>query len=118
MWGCYGPKPKTEMKSELESRFAKLLDRNRIKYRVQEKFIDGRRLAWDFAILKRGRVVLLCEIQGGRWMARGAHNTGAAMSRDSEKACLSLAAGVPTLPITDDRFEDGLKAIKAYRALA
>ena len=104
--------------SELENKFAEMLDAAGITYQRQWKGIPKRRYAYDFAITVRdivnpsGRVVLLVEINGGRWMRRGAHNTGPAMSRDSEKALLALREGYAVVSVTDDRMELAVSVIK------
>ena len=102
------------MKKELELKFEKLLKKAKLKYKQQVKLIEGRRFSWDFVIYKSRKPILGVEIQGGIWMRRGAHNTGKAINRDSEKSCLGLSLGIPTLPVTDANMDLAIEAVKAF----
>lgn len=68
-----------------------------------QPFPDRRfRIDWCFVPQK-----VSCEVDGGTWMPKGGHNTGAAMKADFEKGRLLSAAGFRQLHwSTDDIRED------------
>ena len=102
--------------SALEDSFETLLQQESIPYERQVAgIIPKRRFVADFVITWHGKRILICEIQGGRFMRRSGHSSPKGLSRDSEKAILHLKEGLPTLPITDDRFPQAIDAIKAWR---
>jgi hypothetical protein len=70
--------------------------------------IEGRKYRWDYAWRPQ---MLTLEVQGGIWRAKGAHNTGTAILRDCEKACLAAVAGYRQLFVTPEHISDG-RAVK------
>lgn len=53
---------------------------------------------------------LIIEIQGGRWMEQGAHNTGKGLSRDYEKANAAQALGWSYLQFHEEDIKSGWAA--------
>jgi hypothetical protein len=66
--------------------------------------IPGRKLRWDFAWPRRGRI--LVEIQGGIW-AKGGHTSGVGVNRDTEKANIATLAGWHILSVTSNQINSG-----------
>lgn len=74
----------------------------------------GRRWQWDFTWPD---VKLAVEVQGGIWMRRGAHNTGAAIMRDAEKSNEATLSGWTVLHVTGEHIDDGQALVWIDRAL-
>src|SRR3990167_3527495 len=72
------------------------------------KFHSTRKWKFDYAWPKQR---LALEIEGGIWMAKGAHNTGKAILRDMEKYNEATLLGWRVLRITHDDIKKG-KAIE------
>jgi very-short-patch-repair endonuclease len=68
------------------------------------KFLADRRFRFDFAWVE---LKLACEIEGGIWMRKGAHNTGAAIIRDCKKGNLATMHGWAFLRYTSEQIENG-----------
>ena len=64
----------------------------------------GRKHLGDICWLDEKIVV---EVQGGTWMKKGGHNTGAAIQDDYEKWCLAATLGWRVLPCTYKQFNSG-----------
>lgn len=96
---------------ELEDRLALHLRAHGIAY-VREFSLPGRMFRWDFAFPEPS-ARLLVEVHGGIWMKRGAHNTGAAITRDCEKAAFATAQGWRHFAVTGDQISSG----KAYQRI-
>lgn len=79
-------------KSELEEKFASLwVENSQIELARQiKKVIPGRRFSFDFGH-HESRVLI--EIQGGIWMRKSGHNTGAGILRDCIKNNLAILNG-------------------------
>jgi len=73
--------------------------------------IDGRKFRWDFAWPEYG---LLVEVQGGTW-GKGAHSTGAGISRDTEKLNLASLDRWFVMQFTPDQIRAG-KALRWLQA--
>lgn len=67
----------------------------------------GRRWLFDFAWIDARLAV---EVQGGIWMAKGAHNTGKAIMRDAEKLANAVLLGWRVLYVTKEHI-DNLQAL-------
>ena len=67
------------------------------------KAIPGRKFSFDFAWPERR---LLVEVQGGTW-GKGAHSSGAGISRDTEKLNLAVLRGWKVLQFTTDQIRKG-----------
>jgi hypothetical protein len=70
----------------------------------QAKLVPGRRFAFDFAWPD---LKLAVEVQGGIFLPKGAHTSGAGVTRDCEKAALALLEGYRTLAVTGAMVRDG-----------
>lgn len=93
--------------SAIEDAFAFQLAAAGIEYWREYKACPPRRFRWDFAIASRGNGIILVEIQGGIWRAKGAHNTGKAIQRDCHKNNLAVSNGFRVLYFTPDMVESG-----------
>lgn len=93
----------TAVRGVLEARLALALRANRIPH-VREFSLPGRAFRWDFAFPK---ALLLVEVQGGIWRSKGAHNTGAAITRDCEKAAYAAMHGWRTFGVTGRQVDSG-----------
>jgi len=102
----------------LNDLFAAELDAEGITYEREYKPIAGRRFAYDFYISRKhfDDAELLIELQGGVWMAKGAHNTGKAITRDCYKLNLAVLQGYHVMHFTTDMVEDGtaLQMVKEW----
>lgn len=74
----------------------------------------GRRWLWDFSW---DDIKLAVEVQGGIWMRHGAHNTGAAIIRDAEKANEAVLLGWTVLHVTELHIREGQALIWIARAM-
>lgn len=90
-------------KQTAENLFAFQLMALDVEFEREHKAIPGRRFRFDFFI----KPDLLIEIQGGIWMAKGAHNTGKAITRDCTKGNLATLYGFRTLSFTTDMVNSG-----------
>lgn len=90
-------------RSALEDRLALHLRANGIAY-VREFSLPGRMFRWDFSFPEAR---LLVEVHGGIWMKKGAHNTGAALTRDCEKAAFATAHGWRHFAVTGQQITSG-----------
>lgn len=87
----------------LEDRLALHLRAHGIAY-VREFSLPGRLFRWDFAFPDAR---LLVEVHGGIWMKKGAHNTGAALTRDCEKAAFATGHGWRHFAVTGAQISSG-----------
>ena len=92
------------MSSPLEDLLAEQLRVEGIEFVREYKFLEDRRFRADFAIIP---LLVLIEVQGGRWMEHGGHNTGGGLARDYEKANLAQLAGWRSLQFTAEDVTDG-----------
>jgi hypothetical protein len=91
--------------SELEMMLLTRLERAGLPLGVgQHRIVPGRQFTWDRCWPEQ-RVCV--EIQGGIWMDKAGHNTGAGIERDCLKASMAAALGWRCLPITKLMIEDG-----------
>lgn len=90
--------------SALEDLLAEQLTVEGIEFVREYKFLPDRRFRADFAIIP---LRLLVEVQGGRWMEHGGHNTGGGLARDYEKSNLAQLAGWRYLQFTADDVSSG-----------
>lgn len=104
----FGQKPRPGKKSYLEERMAIWLEHQQLPRPVRQlKFAKealGRNWMFDFAWPDRG---IALEIEGGTFMAKGAHNTGLAIRRDVEKGNAATLLGWRLVRVTDLMFRDG-----------
>ena len=70
----------------------------------QAQIIPGRKFAFD---LCWEDYRLTCEVQGGEFLPKGAHTTGAGLRRDCQKQALALLQGYRTLTVTGSMVRDG-----------
>lgn len=74
-------------------------------YRRNVQFIPGRKFEADFYF---PRLKLVIEVDGGLWMKRGGHTTGAGAKRDRERDMLAyLTGGILTLRVASDHVKNG-----------
>ena len=92
------------MSSPLEDLLAEQLTCEGIEFTREYKFLPDRRFRADFAIIQPR---VLVEIQGGRWMEHGGHNTGGGLARDYEKSNLAQLAGWRYLQFTAEDVSEG-----------
>ncbi len=104
----FGQKKKPSKKSHLEERIASYIQHKQLARPVRQlhfaKETLGRQWRFDFAWPDRG---LALEIDGGTFMAKGAHNTGMAMLKDAQKYNAALLLGWRVFRVTDRMFRDG-----------
>lgn len=86
----------------LEARLALALRANRIAHN-REFSLPGRAFRWDFAF---PQARLLVEVQGGIWK-KGAHSSGAGVSRDCEKSAYAAMHGWRTFGVTSAQIDSG-----------
>ena len=102
-------------KSKLENDFAKNLERFRIPHLRQVKgLVPKRKFIADFVLTKRGKPVLVIEVQGMTF-AFGRHNRGPGYENDARKMLLTRQhSGLATLYFTSRMVSDDecLKALK------
>lgn len=87
----------------------------KIPHAFEYRFHPTRLWAFDIAWPSR-RVAV--EIQGGAWLKRGGHTSGAGMTRDCEKFSNAAALGWRVLPVTPAMVLTGEAARLALSALA
>jgi len=87
----------------LEDRLALHLRAHKVAH-TREFSLPGRAFRWDFAFPEAR---LLVEVHGGIWRAKGAHNTGAAITRDCEKAAFATAHGWRHFAVTGEQITSG-----------
>lgn len=92
-------------RTALEDELALQLRAAGIAFEREAPFWPGRGWRLDFA-LQHHRIAI--EVQGGIWRAKGAHNTGGAITRDAEKACHAAMLGWRVMPVTGDQIRKGL----------
>lgn len=80
----------------------------------EHKFHKDRKWRMDYA---HTGLLIGIEIQGGIWMAKGAHNTGTAIMRDIEKFNEATLAGWALLLIHPGMIKDGTAYQLVDRAL-
>jgi very-short-patch-repair endonuclease len=74
-------------------------------YRRNVQFMEGRKFEADFYF---PRIRLVIEVDGGLWMKRGGHTTGAGALRDRERDMLAyIHEGILTLRVGSDHVKDG-----------
>lgn len=109
-----------------EDELALVLKHAKIKFTREVQAVPGRKFRWDFACEHsqkmplgncRRLVTVLVEVQGGVYMRRGGHNTGAGITRDCEKACLAAVHGYRVLPVTTEQVRSGQALIWIEQAL-
>lgn len=98
-------KPKTK-KTEPEQLLSKQLYAEGFRgYKRNVQFIPGRKFEADFYF---SRLKLVIEVDGGLWMKRGGHTTGAGAKRDRERDMLAyLTGGILTLRVASDHVKSG-----------
>lgn len=87
----------------LEDRLALHLRAHQVPH-VREFSLPGRAFRWDFGFPD---AKLLVEVHGGIWRKKGAHNTGAAITRDCEKAAYATAQGWRQFAVTGEQITSG-----------
>jgi hypothetical protein len=102
------PKPR----SKLETKFLFLWDKVIKGPKLEEEvvFIPGRRFRCDF---KLGNILI--EIEGGHWMNRSRHTSGAGFEGDCEKYFLAFLADFRVVRLTSNMItEENLRRILAF----
>ena len=97
------PKKKEKRASPLEDELARQFDEAKVQYEREYVAIPDRRYRFDFYI----RPGILVEVQGGIWLPRGGHNTGAALLKDYEKNNLAVVAGYVVLMLGPNHVKSG-----------
>lgn len=100
------PRLKRAQQEELENKMAFLLQTAGLLKRFTRNYrkaIPGRSFELDFADVENKIGV---EVQGGTWMPKMAHNSGAGIRRDCEKSILMQLNGWRVLPVTPDMIRD------------
>lgn len=92
------------MTSPLEDLLAEQLTVECIEFVREYKFLPDRRFRADFML---PALHVLVEVQGGRWMEHGGHNTGGGLKRDYEKSNLAQLAGWRYLQFTAEDVTEG-----------
>lgn len=82
------------------------------QFRLPE--IPDRKFAFDLAWPGQR---LLCEVQGGTWLAKAGHNSGNGIERDTEKAALAVLHGWRLLQVTALQIKDGRALVWLSRLL-
>jgi len=105
----FGARPKRpSQQSYLEERVALYIARKGLPAPVRQlrfaKEALQRQWKFDFAWPDRG---LALEVDGGSFMAKGAHNTGMKLMNDAQKANAALLLGWRVFRVTDRMFRDG-----------
>lgn len=105
----FGQKAKRpSQKSYLEERVALYLEAHKLPRPVRQlrfaKEALQRQWKFDFAWPALG---LALEVDGGSFMAKGAHNTGMKMMNDAQKYNAALLLGWRVFRVTDRMFRDG-----------
>lgn len=90
-------------RDQLNARLSLHLRANKVPH-VREYSLPGRQFRWDFAFPEAR---LMVEVHGGIWMAKGAHNTAAAITRDAEKGAYAAGLGWRTFAVTGDQITNG-----------
>lgn len=113
----FGQKKKPSKKSHLEERIAIWLEREGLPRPVRQlrfaKAALGRQWMFDFAWPELG---LALEVDGGTFMAKGAHNTGLKIMNDAQKNNAALLLGWRVFRVTERMFRDG-EAFAVTKAL-
>jgi hypothetical protein len=93
-------------KSVLENKFEfQIIEAGLPRPQKQVKLIPGRRFAYDFFFAAPYNLAI--EIQGGLWLKKGGHTSGAGVTRDAEKHTLATLAGYWTMAFTADHVHSG-----------
>lgn len=92
-------------RTALEDELALQLRAAGVEYQREVPVWPGRNWRFDFAVPSH-RIAI--EVQGGIWRAKGAHNTGGAITRDCEKAAHAAILGWRVMPVTGDQVRKGL----------
>jgi very-short-patch-repair endonuclease len=112
------PQKRPSRKSHLEERMALWIDREQLPRPVRQlrfaKEAIGRNWMFDFAWPDRA---IALEIEGGTFMAKGAHTTGLGMMKDAEKYNAATLLGWRVFRVTDRMFRDGAAFDIVRRAL-
>lgn len=87
----------------LEERLVQHLRAHKVPH-TREFSLPGRAFRWDFAFPEAR---LLVEVHGGIWRAKGAHNTGGAITRDAEKGAYAAGLGWRTFAVTGKQIASG-----------
>jgi very-short-patch-repair endonuclease len=87
----------------LEDQLALHLRAHQVQH-TREFTLPGRDFRWDFAFPDHK---LLVEVHGGIWRAKGAHNTGGAITRDAEKGAYAAGLGWRTFAVTGGQITSG-----------
>lgn len=93
-------------REKLELALALQLRADKIQFEAQATFWVGREWRLDF-LIGRTSCRVGVEVQGGIWRAKGAHNTGAAITRDCEKAAHAAIVGIRLIPVTAQQIKTG-----------
>lgn len=96
----------------LESNLAQQLRACRVAHE-REFTLPGRAFRWDFAFPDAR---LLVEVQGGIWQ-KGAHSSGAGVTRDCEKAAFAAAHGWRSFGVTGKHIASGKALQMIHEAL-
>ncbi len=98
-------------KDELEVLFNRhIQDEGLISPHRQYKFHNGRRCKFDFSwpgILSGQFHSLAVEIDGGTWLAKSGHTTGAGFEKDREKDSAAISHGWVVLRLTSKMVKNG-----------
>lgn len=98
-------------RTDVENLMAKQLrDHEIYGFRRNCTFIPGRRFQADFWF---PRHALALEVDGGVWMTKGGHTTGAGYTRDRERDAEALKSGILTVRFTSDQVRSGY-AIESF----
>jgi hypothetical protein len=97
------PKKRSKRPSPLEEAFAAQLTATGIEFQREYRALPSRLFRWDFFVPDN----LLIEINGGLWMPRGGHNSGAGLMRDYEKQNLAVIAGFRQLSLAPNHVKSG-----------
>lgn len=90
-------------RDQLNARLSLHLRAHKVPH-VREFTLPGRLFRWDFAFPEAR---LMVEVHGGIWMAKGAHNTGAAITRDAEKGAYAAGLGWRSFAVTGEQITNG-----------
>ena len=91
------------LRDSLNARLALHLRAHKVPH-TREFTLPGRQFRWDFAFPDAR---LLVEVHGGIWRAKGAHNTGGAITRDCEKAAFATGLGWRHFAVTGQQITSG-----------
>jgi very-short-patch-repair endonuclease len=99
---------------DAESQLAYMLGAMGISFTREFLAIPERRYRFDFRL---DGTNILVEVQGGVWMNKAGHNTGAGITRDCEKFSLAVANGYKVMPLTPSQIKTGEALVWIEQAL-